>query len=58
MRKYRSLFVLALLLFPLGILAQGPPPPPPPPGLPLGSVEYFLLIVGFVYGIIEIRKSS
>ena len=58
MNKKTQFLVVIIMIFPLAVLAQGPPPPPPPPGLPVGSAAYFLLVIGLVFGIIEIRKSS
>ena len=47
-----------LMLLPFVATAQGPPPPPPPPGLPVGPAAYALLVIGFVFGVKEIKKSS
>ena len=53
--KKASLFLL--LLFPLIMIAQGPPlpPPPPPPGLPIDGGLLFLFIAGVAYGVKKIK---
>lgn len=52
--------VSVMLLVSLQMVGQAVPPPippPPPPGLSLGMGEYFFLMVGLVFAVIEIRKS-
>ena len=56
----RLLVVFVMLFISLQMVGQAVPPPippPPPPGLSLGMGEYFFLMVGLVFAVIEIRKS-
>ena len=52
MIKKASFFLL--LLFPLIMIAQGPPPLTPP-GLPIDGGLLFLLIAGVAYGVKKIK---
>ncbi|MEQ6122991.1 hypothetical protein AAON49_02175 [Pseudotenacibaculum sp. MALMAid0570] len=58
-KNRRSFILVALMLISLQVAGQAVPPPippPPPPGLSLGVGEYFFLIVGLIFGIVEVRK--
>lgn len=58
----RNLFIfIVLIAVPEVLLGQAVPPPmppPPPPGLSIAEYEYFLLTIGFLFGIKEVIKEK
>lgn len=57
----KRVFVLIMaILVSTQVVGQAVPPPippPPPPGLSLGIGEYFFLMAGLVFGVLEIKKN-
>jgi len=55
-----AIFFLGLLIvLPLGVMGQVVPPPippPPPPGLSIDEGGYIVMVMGLVFGIMEIRR--